>query len=104
MVSQMLKAIYFCYNFGYLGAVNLEGGNLMVNKAIQLAIETLGSQKRLADACGVRQPSVWAWLHEKKKASAENAKSIEIATEGIVSAYKVRPDLTCLFPHPNQAA
>ncbi|MBV8045117.1 helix-turn-helix domain-containing protein [Pluralibacter sp.] len=76
----------------------------MVNKAINLAIEFVGSQQKLADACGVKQPSVWAWLHGKKKVSAENAKRIELATGGHVPAYQIRPDLSDLFPHPNQAA
>lgn len=76
----------------------------MVNKAINAAIEIVGSQQKLADACGVKQPSVWAWLHGKKKVSAENAKRIELATEGTVPAYQIRPDLSDLFPHPNQAA
>ncbi|EHL80583.1 transcriptional regulator [Citrobacter portucalensis] len=76
----------------------------MVNKAINAAIEIVGSQQKLADACGVKQPSVWAWLHGKKKVSAENAKRIELATEGNVPAYQIRPDLSDLFPHPNQAA
>ena len=76
----------------------------MVNKAIYLAIEFVGSQQKLADACGVKQPSVWAWLHGKKKVSAENAKRIELATSGHVHAYQIRPDLSDLFPHPNQAA
>ncbi|EEC8908804.1 helix-turn-helix domain-containing protein [Escherichia coli] len=75
----------------------------MVNKAINLAIEFAGSQQKLADACGVKQPSVWAWLHGKKKVSAENAKRIELATSGNVRAYQIRPDLPHLFPHPNQA-
>lgn len=76
----------------------------MVNKAINAAIEFVGSQQKLADACGVKQPSVWAWLHGKKKVSAENAKRIELATDGNVLAYQIRPDLSDLFPHPSQAA
>ena len=72
----------------------------MVNKAINSAIEFVGSQQKLADACGVKQPSVWAWLHGKKKVSAENAKRIELATDGNVPAYQIRPDLSDLFPHP----
>lgn len=76
----------------------------MVNKAINLAIECVGSQQKLAEACGVKQPSVWAWLHGKKKVSAENAKRIEMATNGNVPAYQIRPDLTDLFPHPTQVA
>ncbi|MEH3454056.1 helix-turn-helix domain-containing protein [Phytobacter diazotrophicus] len=75
----------------------------MVNKAINAAIEIVGSQQKLADACGVKQPSVWAWLHGKKKVSAKNAKRIEMATDGTVPAYQIRPDLSDLFPHPNQA-
>jgi DNA-binding transcriptional regulator YdaS (Cro superfamily) len=76
----------------------------MFNKAINSAIECVGSQQKLAEACGVKQPSVWAWLHGKKKVSAENAKRIEMATNGNVPAYMIRPDLTDLFPHPTQAA
>ncbi|EMV0769288.1 helix-turn-helix domain-containing protein [Salmonella enterica] len=74
----------------------------MVNKTINLAIELVGSQQKLAAACGVKQPSVWAWLHGKKKVSAENAKRIELATNGHVPAYLIRPDLPDLFPHPKQ--
>lgn len=76
----------------------------MVNKAIKAAIKLVGSQQKLAEACDVKQPSVWAWLHGKKKVSAENAKRIEKATNGTIPAYQIRPDLTDLFPHPNQAA
>lgn len=35
----------------------------MTNQTIQLAISITGSQKRLADLCGVAQPTVWRWLH-----------------------------------------
>lgn len=76
----------------------------MVNKAISAAIKIIGSQQKLADACGVKQPTVWGWLHGKKKASANNAVRIEKATNGEVQAYQVRPDLPELFPHPNNAA
>lgn len=73
----------------------------MVDACISKAIKIVGSQQKLATACGVKQPSVWAWLHGKKKVSAENAKRIEIATAGNVPAYLIRPDLSYLFPHPN---
>ncbi|MDF7650777.1 helix-turn-helix domain-containing protein [Erwiniaceae bacterium L1_54_3] len=72
----------------------------MVNEAIKQAIEIVGSQQKLAVACKVKQPSVWAWLHGKKKVSAENAKRIENATGGEIPAYQIRPDLADLFPHP----
>ena len=84
-------------------AMTINQGDFM-NKVIQAAISELGSQKKLADACGVAQPTVWAWLHCKKNVSAENAKSIEIATAGKIQAYQVRPDLKDLFPHPEQTA
>ncbi|CNI87709.1 transcriptional regulator [Yersinia ruckeri] len=76
----------------------------MVNEAIKSAINIVGSQQKLAEACEVKQPSVWSWLHGKKKVSAENAKRIEKATKGLIPAYRIRPDLTDLFPHPEQAA
>ncbi|WP_370905980.1 helix-turn-helix domain-containing protein [Citrobacter koseri] len=76
----------------------------MVNNAINSAIEIVGSQQKLADACEVSQPTVWAWLHGRKKASAQNAVRIEKATSGKIRAYQIRPDLTELFPHPNSAA
>ncbi len=38
----------------------------MVNKAIQKAIQSVGSQKKLAIHVGVSQPNVWSWLHNKK--------------------------------------
>ncbi|MFJ5338078.1 transcriptional regulator [Pectobacterium sp. CHL-2024] len=74
----------------------------MSASAISEAIELIGSQQKLAIACGVKQPTVWAWLHGKKKVSAENAKRIEIATNDAIPAYQVRPDLPHLFPHPDQ--
>lgn len=73
----------------------------MSTRAISEAIKLIGSQQKLATACGVKQPTVWAWLHGKKKVSAENAKRIEIATNNIISAYQIRPDLPHLFPHPD---
>lgn len=72
----------------------------MANELIEKAICVLGSQQKLADACGVKQPSVWAWLHEKKRVSVGNAKLIELATGGQVPAYAIRPDLPHVFPHP----
>lgn len=74
----------------------------MSTEAISAAIDIAGSQRGLADACGVKQPTVWAWLHGKKRVSAENAKRIEIATNGAIQAHQIRPDLPHLFPHPDQ--
>ena len=35
----------------------------MTNKVIQRAVSIARSQKKLADLCGVAQPTVWRWLH-----------------------------------------
>lgn len=49
----------------------------MTNKVIQRAVNIAGSQKKLADLCGVAQPTVWRWLHGGGK----------------VKAAEIRPDL-----------
>lgn len=72
----------------------------MVNKAIEKAIQFVGSQKKLAIHVGVSQPNVWSWLHNKKRVSPENVNAIVEATNGAVKAYEIRPDLPQLFPHP----
>lgn len=74
----------------------------MINPVIQTAVSLLGSQQKLATACGVTQPAVWRWLHGLIRPSPEKAKQIEIVTSGKILAYQVRPDLTVLFPHPEQ--
>ncbi|EPK7525609.1 MULTISPECIES: transcriptional regulator [Klebsiella pneumoniae complex] len=75
----------------------------MVNKAIEKAINALGNQQKLAEAVGVKQPSVWRWLHNKKRVSPENVVAIVTATNGLVKAHEIRPDLPQLFP-PEMAA
>ncbi|PHM68844.1 transcriptional regulator [Xenorhabdus kozodoii] len=69
----------------------------MTNKLIKQAIGIVGSQQKLAEICNVKQPSVWAWLHGKKKPSATSAVRIERATNGVILAHKLRPDLSELF-------
>ncbi|CAB4171736.1 Putative bacterial antitoxin YdaS [uncultured Caudovirales phage] len=64
----------------------------MVRELIEKAIEILGSQQKLADACGVKQPSIWQ-AKETERCSAELAMAIEVATEGAVKAAEIRPDL-----------
>ncbi|MEQ1969579.1 YdaS family helix-turn-helix protein [Xenorhabdus nematophila] len=72
----------------------------MTNKLIEKAIGMVGSQQALANICNVKQPSVWAWLHGHKKPSATNAIRIERATNGLVPAHQLRPDLSELFGAP----
>ncbi|HHR6017817.1 TPA: transcriptional regulator [Providencia alcalifaciens] len=69
----------------------------MRNKLIDKAIGMVGSQQKLAEICNVKQPSVWDWLHGKKKPSAISAKRIELATNGTIKANQLRPDLHELF-------
>lgn len=49
-------------------------------KGLEAAIKAAGSQAALARAIGRKQPSVWAWLNESGRVSAEDAVAIERAT------------------------
>lgn len=64
----------------------------MVRELIERAISILGSQAKLADACGVKQPSIWQ-AKDTQRCSAELAMAIERATDGQVTAIELRPDL-----------
>lgn len=73
----------------------------MTNNHIQTAIEILGGQAALARACGVSQPAVFRWLHGRR-VKADHVMSIVKATNGVVKAHQIRPDLPDTFPHPDQ--
>ncbi|MEX9782348.1 helix-turn-helix domain-containing protein [Providencia manganoxydans] len=64
----------------------------MKNKAIQKAIDIAGGQKKLADLCGVSQPTVWRWLHGGG-VDARLVMSIVKATNNAVLPNEIRPDL-----------
>lgn len=68
----------------------------MTNKIIQQAIDAAGSQKKLADLCGVSQPTVWRWLHGGG-IEAGYAIKIAKATGGKIKATDIRPDLAQLM-------
>lgn len=76
----------------------------VINQVIKTAIAIVGTQKKLAIACGVSQSAVQKWLHCKAKVAPENVESIVQATGGKVQNYQIRPDLPKLFKHPEQAA
>lgn len=57
------------------------------------AIGLLKGQKALADAVGVKQPSVHHILNDGKKVPAEWCLKIELATHGAVTRHQLRPDL-----------
>lgn len=63
-----------------------------MSEFIKQAIEAKGSQKSLADACGVSQVSVHKWLHGATL-KPEHAISVEQATEGQVTRQQLRPDI-----------
>jgi DNA-binding transcriptional regulator YdaS (Cro superfamily) len=56
------------------------------------AICILGSQKRLAEALGIKPPSVNEWLR-KGAPPAERCRAIEAATGGQVTVHELRPDI-----------
>ena len=68
-----------------------------MNPTIKAAIDIVGSQKKLGEACGVSQQAVFKWLHNKAKVSPEHVNSIVDATKGEIKAHQIRPDLPILF-------
>ncbi|HAX8532352.1 TPA: helix-turn-helix domain-containing protein [Escherichia coli] len=75
----------------------------MMNKTIQKAIDIAGSQKKLADLCGVAQPTVWRWLHGGG-IDARYVMKIVSATNGKIKAAEIRPDLAQLLSAHSPAA
>lgn len=65
------------------------------NTIIEKAIAVVGSQKELARRIGgkVKQQHIHRWLYLTKCLPAERAIQIEIATDGAVTRYELRPDL-----------
>ena len=59
---------------------------------IQKAIEIFGTEAKLAEAVGVKQPSINA-AKRASRVSAELAARIHKATNGQVSREQLRPDL-----------
>jgi len=69
----------------------------MSRELIEQAISLAGSQSKLAEACGVKQQSIWQ-AKETGRCSAELALQIQQATGGKVTAIELRPDLP--WPSP----
>ncbi|MEE6042394.1 transcriptional regulator [Avibacterium paragallinarum] len=67
-----------------------------MNKSIQKAINVLGKQQLLAEACGVSQNAVSKWLNGGS-ISLENALRIEKATQGRVKAEEISPEFSHLL-------
>lgn len=65
---------------------------LATMNAIQRAIKTLGSQAHLAQALGVRQPTISEWAKGERPIPIERCVQIEQATKGAVRRQDLRPD------------
>ncbi|EUD07854.1 helix-turn-helix domain-containing protein [Providencia alcalifaciens] len=73
-----------------------------MNEAIKNAIDIVGTQKKLGEACGLTQQAIFKWLHNKAKVSPEYIPLIVKATNGQVRAQDIRPDLPHLWDLGNQ--
>ena len=60
--------------------------------ALDTAIELLGSQQALADALGIRSPSITEWK-QRSRVPAARCRAIEDATQGRVTCTDLRPDI-----------
>lgn len=64
---------------------------------VQKAIQVLGGQNNLANACGVSQNAISKWLNKQSRVSLENALKIEKATNGSVKADEFNPEYALLL-------
>ncbi|MBL6367820.1 transcriptional regulator [Salmonella enterica] len=69
----------------------------MTNKAIQKAVAIAGSQQKLASLCGVKQPTVWRWLHGGGIDAKYVAAIVKATGEELIKARELRPDLADLL-------
>ncbi|MBC8946924.1 MULTISPECIES: transcriptional regulator [Xenorhabdus] len=74
-----------------------------MNIVIQRAIKIVGSQEKLALLCDVSQPAVHKWL-KGGRVSPQRVLAIVNATDGLIKAHEIRPDLPLLFPRVEHAA
>lgn len=75
----------------------------MKTNPLDLACELMGSQNALADALGIRSPSISEW-RKRQKVPVERCPDIERATDGKVTRYELRPDVFGAAPSDLQAA
>jgi DNA-binding transcriptional regulator YdaS (Cro superfamily) len=69
-----------------------------VKRAARRAVAMMGSEYRLAKACGVSQTSI-SKVKLTGKISPHLALAIHRATKGLVAASELRPDLWCRPEH-----
>ncbi|WP_224767384.1 transcriptional regulator [Paracoccus yeei] len=63
-----------------------------ISPLIDRAIKIRGSQAKLAEAMGCSQQQV-SYLRRAKRVSAEMAKALEAATNGLIPKHILRPDI-----------
>ena len=63
-----------------------------VRELLDLACRIKGSETKLGDACGMSQNAIWQ-AKQRGHVTAELALAIHRATDGVVSAAALRPDL-----------
>lgn len=64
----------------------------METTGLQVALDKAGSQVRLAEICGVSQPTVWGWINKGRGLiPAEYVIAVETATG--VPRHELRPDI-----------
>lgn len=65
----------------------------MSNAAIAQAVAAKGSNAALAAAIGVHESAVSLWKTARRVVPAQYCIPIEVATEGAVTRYQLRPDV-----------
>lgn len=71
--------------------------------SLDQAIELLGSQQLLADALGIKSPSISEWK-SRGRVPVERCVDIERATKGAVTRHALRPDIFGTAPPAGKAA
>lgn len=74
----------------------------MSDSALDRAIRAVGSGRDLAKVLGVSPMAVSQW--KKRGIPVERVLAVVRATDGVVQAHELRPDLPDLFPPPAAAA
>lgn len=69
-----------------------------MHTALKRAVTKIGGQSAFARLIGVKQPTVWAWVHEGKQLPAEHVLVVETASG--ISRHELRPDI---YPRENAA-
>lgn len=70
------------------------------NLLIEKAVSVVGTKAALARAVGVKPPTIHQWLKGERPVPAGKCRAIEAATNGVVTAAQLRPDIYEQTPKP----